>query len=78
MSIKLLYGLYRLGTSKLLYGSLELNQAIDQHHPSSPASSGDSLHINASSENEELLSVESGNSLPTNWYSDHEKNESVQ
>ena len=26
--MKLLYGLYRLGTSKLLYGSLELNQVI--------------------------------------------------
>jgi hypothetical protein len=35
VSIKLLYGLYRLGTSKLLYGSLELNQAIDHIQPSS-------------------------------------------
>jgi len=35
VSIKLLYGLYRLGTSKLLYGSQELNQAIDHIQPSS-------------------------------------------
>jgi len=28
VSMKLLYGLYRLGTSKLLYGSLEFNQVI--------------------------------------------------
>ncbi|KAI5445325.1 hypothetical protein KIW84_013526 [Lathyrus oleraceus] len=35
VSLKLLYGLYRFGTSKLLYGSLELNQAIDHIQPSS-------------------------------------------